>query len=164
VQANYGSFGSENNLTGALFDRLSDTIVEDGWTIVVRQQQYSPNVKEPLLGADAGILVEIRDRDGNGVRKVAWLQAKKRDDDDPNLAKQLDDMRRRTADAYLIVYAADSTEVKGGPNLEETWSLDDWLDGVVECVRGDKALDVLLDTFDRKHLLTIAIAQTPATI
>jgi len=43
VTQEYGSFGTENHITGAFFRGISGVWSLDGWTVTVRQQQYSPN-------------------------------------------------------------------------------------------------------------------------
>lgn len=166
TQSQYGTFGSEEHQTGSLFDRVSSTWTSGGWTVTVRQQQYSKNVKEKLIGADAGVVVEVRDHLGRGIRKAAWLQAKRvralasRPPDDAELRRQVGDMRRHTSAAYAILYAANGTEVRGGDNLLQHWTFDDWLDGIVRCERGDTNDDVIIDTFDRSRLLTVVIVES----
>jgi hypothetical protein len=78
---------------------------------------------------------------------------------DGDLDDQMATMRRRTDAAYAILYAATGAEVRGGPDLRDRWTVGEWLDGVVECERGDRTIDVILDTLDRAEVLTLTIEQ-----
>jgi hypothetical protein len=96
-----------------------------GWRVRIRTQEYSPNVKEPKLGANAGILVEIRHSAGGRVVKAAWLQAKRVDVlpveplRDAALDEQMQKMGTRTADAYPgrpTAYSPRSSPIAGCGN------------------------------------------------
>lgn len=163
VTNGYGAYGTENHITGAFFQGIVADWKEDGWHVMIRQQQYSSNVKEPIIGADAGIIIEIEDGHGGRVVKAAWLQAKRIDFSrapfhDPRLEQQLERMLSRTEEAYAVLYGADGVQVQSALTPGIRQSFEEWFDQLVDCSRGDRAWDVVVDTLDRAQLLSVSIS------
>ncbi len=58
----FSQLGIEERQTGVLIDHLeaSSTTSPDGWQAHVFVQDFSPQIKEPIIGADIGILIDVR--------------------------------------------------------------------------------------------------------
>lgn len=154
---------AEDRVTGFFFGNLDGEFTASGWRARIRHQNFSSIVKEPIIGADVGVIIDLLDEaTGRRVVKCAWFQAKLADDEQyqprdlPDLQQQMDQMHGRTPDAYAVVYGPESIRVYS-PAFDEALQPGTVLADMIACGRGDRNPAVLIDTLDARFILTALV-------
>ncbi len=159
-------YANEDQATGEFFGRLEGRFQADGWQVRLSTQAFSTHKKEPTLGADGAIIVEVEDDTGVRVMKAMLIQAKlvqKLPRDVlklPRLKEQVRAMRRRTTDAYALIYSPDGLIVRGGNLLNTRLTPQELIIDALRCRRGDRDTSVIVDAMDRTSVLNIRVAKT----
>jgi hypothetical protein len=167
IRDGFRGYANEDQATGDLFNRLRADLHVGAWHVVISTQGFSTHLKEPRLGADWGLLVDIRGADGRRVVKALWLQAKLAESMPadartlPSLSGQVQDMRRRTKDAYAIIYTPNGVFVRGGEKLDQSIVPSDLLVEALRCTRGDRDGSVIAETMDRDLVLEVLLSRAP---
>ncbi len=156
------SLANEDQRTGALtsqIDGLSSVEVA-GWEVSIAVTGFSTHTKEPIVGADFGIVVDIRNG-GEHTSKALWIQAKLADSipedplDLPRLRDQAEKMRRRTAEGYALVYLPNGMTVFRVDTPETQFSFATLVREAIECKRGDRDPSFIADTTDRDRIVEV---------
>jgi hypothetical protein len=162
VRRDWDQHASEQSVVGALITRLGFAFEFGGWRVSLRPQEFSSQVKEPLVGADVGWRIEIRSQDG-ATTKAMWMQAKRTElvDPDPftlkDFAEQFAKMERRTEAAYGLILSRYDVAVV---NRTSKSTLDNALFEAVGCHRGDRSRSVIAETLNSKYVVDIEIDGT----
>lgn len=162
ITEKFRTLGGEERMTGALFDRLEGTINQDGWRVTISAHGYSNVDKEPVIGADAGVLIDILDRDGTRALKALWIQSKRASHlpaDVNNLPRVLEQRRLmggHTGEGYVVVYTPHGVFTYGTDPLRP-FGMEELLTSAVRCERGDRTPAVIANTFDANHVLEILV-------
>jgi hypothetical protein len=164
VTEQFRTLGNEERTTGALFSDLNVRREVSGWVLNITNHNYSGEIKEPIIGADAGIIVDITDAMGLRATKAGWFQAKrvvevpKRIAAIHDLESQMDKMLKRTRDGYALLYTPRGVRVFQGDSYAEI-KFDTLVLEMVRCSKGDRDPEVLIDTFDSRFLLEVLLAE-----
>ena len=164
VTDQFRTLGSEDRTTGALFSDLNVRREVNGWVLNISNHNYSSEIKEPVIGADAGIIVDIKDAMGLRATKAGWFQAKRvaevptRIDAIRDLESQMEKMLKRTRDGYALLYTPAGIRVFQGSSFVEV-EFDTLVPEMVRCSKGDRDPEVLIDTFDSRFLLEVLLAE-----
>jgi hypothetical protein len=164
VAGRYRFLSNEERMTGALFGGLPREIEMGDWKVRFHNQGYSSvqkNAKETTTGADAGVVVEVRDRN-TSVLKALWLQAKRvpeaPDQADvsklPRLKEQMTSMSGFTRDGYALIFTPTEVYVTDG---QRRWPFAEWLVQAARCERGDRRREMIVNTIDRDYLLEMTV-------
>lgn len=154
---------TENAMVGVLVGELDGIVVtEGGWTVSVEVQTFSDKTKEPVIGADLGWIVEIRDGAQETV-KALLMQAKKTEalngwQDLPDLYSQMEDMSKVTNDHYGLILTPHGivlTTSDGG-----AMPLVDGILESVKCERGDQSPAAVANAIDARHVVLLDL-QSP---
>ena len=163
VQPQWGTFAEETDITGFLKGRLNGIAVEgDGWRVSVKSWTYRRNPKENTIGADLGVIFDVLSSGGRLIKAI-WYQAKIVRGittslvNVPDLADQVDKMKRYTDESYVLLYTPDVIVTTPSLTSREFNSLtDNLVDGAI-CVKGDRNPIVIANTVDIKHVVEIYI-------
>jgi hypothetical protein len=162
IRREWDQHASEQSIVGALITRLGFSFESGNWRVSVRPQEFSSQVKEPLLGADVGWRVEVRSQDGT-TTKALWMQAKRTERVDPDpftlkdFSEQFAKMERRTDAAYGLILNRYDVVVA---NRTTKSTLDGALYEAVVCLRGDRSTDVIAETLNSKYVVDIEVDGT----
>lgn len=164
VSRRWENLHTENAMVGVLVGELDQLVLdEDGWSLRVDAQTFSDKVKEPVVGADLGWRVEIREGAQETVKGLL-MQAKKADSIEgwerlPDLAGQMTDMRRLTDEAYGLIFTPDGIVTTNGPQIRPLIAT---LEEAVTCRRGDQNPMVVANTLDAKHVVLVDVSHVGA--
>jgi hypothetical protein len=163
----FKALGGEETSTGAVISKLEGyTDREDGWSIALKVQKFGPNPKENRIGADFGLIIDIR-RDGVRIVKAMLVQAKWAEElpDDittfDKLEDQLSDMRQQTAESYALIYTAKGVFVYKSDDTEYRFGLVDLFKEGLVCRRGDRSPHVIAQALDRDYVIVFEARQSP---
>jgi hypothetical protein len=154
---------NEERKTGLISGDLNrfGVIEHEGWELTIILQGFSSQTKEPIAGADVGVIVDVKNG-GQQVSKGLWVQAKQAETtvDEPlqlaGLKKQMGDMLDRTHEAYGLVYTPDGVFAFQGFDSQSRISLEDLISDTVACKRGDRRPELLADTVHEDFLIEMA--------
>jgi hypothetical protein len=122
-------------------------------------------IKEPLAGADFGLIVDMQSK-GHRVVKAVWIQAKRADEmpDDPSLlpdfAKQLKQMLSHTKESYGMVYTPNDIHIFKADNPTTLLSVSTLVTDTLHCLRGDRDRRVVAESVHRTFLIELAVFDT----
>lgn len=161
IVANWDNLGGESDMVALLVDSLHCAEQIDDWSISIRPQVFSDQVKEPHVGADLAWVVQISIGTVNPQRttKALWMQAKKYiyDIKGPgdifvlkDFAQQFAAMKRRTTEAFGLVFTLDGIVVG---NETQILSPEALFREAILCVRGDQRAQVIAASLDRHYLM-----------
>jgi len=160
----YDAVAIEEGATGLfLGDMNSVSFQQDGWEATIYAQGFSPKTKEPKVGADLGIVVDVR-HGGHRVVKGFFAQAKQVDEmpDDPtglpDLPEQIKKMLKRTDEAYVLIYGSSDVEFRHARHLGDPISVPDVMTDTVRCRRGSRVPEIIAEALHRDLVLEVAIA------
>lgn len=151
---------TENAMVGVLVGELDDIAVKaDGWTLSVDAQTFSDKVKEPLVGADLGWRVMIREGSEETVKAIL-MQAKKTESlvdwpDLPDLATQMEKMATITDESYGLIFTPG--EIVVTTTHHQTLPLLTVVTDAVTCKRGDQSPAVVATSVDAKHVVAVDV-------
>lgn len=142
----------------------------DGWNVKIYHQGFSSIVKEPHIGADLGVIIDISN-DASRVIKVLWFQAKRASHDhtpqsDQNLSglsEQLEDMRKFTSDGYGLVYTPVGVMVLASEpdtknyRLKALGGIEQFMEKALRCEYGDRRPSAIANTLDCKHIFGVTL-------
>lgn len=134
VTRQYSELANEERKTGAVTYEINRqrVIESNGWSLTVSLQGFSTQNKEPIIGADLGIVVDLKSGERQ-VSKGLWVQAKETatlPEDPltlPRLRDQMEKMLNRTKDAYGMIFTQAGVYVFQGLNSQVTTTLEDVL-------------------------------------
>ena len=150
---------TENAMVGVLVGALDDLSIDvDGWSVSVDVQTFSDKVKEPLVGADLGWRIEVREGAEETVKGIL-MQAKKADHIDgwqglPDLASQMDDMSKVTDERYGLIFTPTGIVTASD---RTTLPLATTIADAVRCKRGDQSAIAVANTLDAKHVVLVDV-------
>lgn len=164
VVCNFYQLSNEERRTGALTIGINrQQIFQFGdWEATVILQGFSAQKKEPLTGADIGIVVDLRNGQSQ-VSKSVWVQAKEAEQlpDHPllldRLSEQMASMLNRTSDAYGLIYTPNGVHVFQGRETDQYFALDTLIADIAGCRRGDRRPEFLADTIERDYLVEVSL-------
>ncbi len=165
----FSRLNAEERMTGALSDRLDQSFVssQDGWSAGVFVEGFSSQTKEPLTGADIGILVDIRR--GNSVTlKAVWIQAKRDPDSVKNpltldeLLGQMNDMAKHTKESFGMVYSPSSVYLVNRDAPNQRLELSDVIADTLRCRHGDRRPTLIASTLERHHVIELTLFDADA--
>ena len=150
---------TENAMVGVLVGALDAVSIDvDGWSISVDAQTFSDKVKEPLVGADLGWRIEVREGAEETVKGIL-MQAKKADHIDgwqrlPDLASQMEDMSKVTDERYGLIFTPNGIVTASD---RTTLPLVTTIADAVRCERGDQSPLAVANTLDAKHVVLVDV-------
>lgn len=160
----HGAVATEEGATGLFVgDMNAAAFSYDGWEATIYLQGFSPETKEPKVGADFGAVVDVRHA-GERVVKGFFAQAKRVDGipDDPSrlqdLLSQIPAMLAKTGDAYVLIYGSHEVQFRHARHPREPLSVSTVMGDVVRCKRGDRSPMIIAEALDRDLVLEVAIA------
>lgn len=151
---------TENAMVGVLVGELDDISVSaDGWTLSVDVQTFSDKVKEPLVGADLGWRVMIREGEQETVKAIL-MQAKRAESIDGwarlhDLAEQMRKMHDITDESYGLIFTP--SEIASTTRDNQTIPLIRVVADAVVCTRGDQTPSVVATSVDAKHVVEVDV-------
>jgi hypothetical protein len=157
----YQRHADEQATTGDLVGNLNFEREIQGWRVRVVGQGFSPQTKEPRVGADGGILVDLMDGEGHRIIKASWFQAKRTHhlpdnlDEIPDFREQVGKMEQRTAECYGVIYGPGGIRVFPRGRRDEETTLDQVITSMMRCERGDRRIQIVSETLDRSFLLEL---------
>lgn len=163
IRRRWEQHASEQSIVGALITRLAFSFEFENWRVSMTPQEFSSQVKEPLLGADIGWRIEIRFKD-DITTKALWMQAKRteRIDRDPfslkDFAEQFSKMERHTEAAYGLILSRQDVSVV---NRTSKTTLEHMLFEAIGCQCGDRSREVIAETLNSKYVVDIELDGTP---
>jgi len=156
----WNSFAEETDVTGYLKGRLSQiTIKIKDWIVSTRGWTYKRYPKEDIIGADLGIIFDIKAYD-HRVVKAVWFQAKILESSPkslshlPNLKNQIEKMKVYTDEAYTLIYTKEKIDVCRGMDFGDLHPFSKNLLEGVSCFRGDRNPVFIANTVDVKQVVT----------
>lgn len=160
---------AEPATTGLLVGTLDggQFVSDDGWEVNLTVQGFSSEVKEPKVGADIAIIVDVREG-GRRVVKAVWLQAKRADapvkkpESLQDFPKQAKAMAAHTRDAYGIIYEPRSIYVFRTDEPEATFPLSELVSSTIRCRRGDRSPTVIANSLDHQFVVELAMLDAAA--
>lgn len=167
---NFAALGAEERQSGVLTDRLNEfrSATDDGWQINILVQGFSSVIKEPVTGADIGVVIEII-RGDESTLKALWIQAKRVDYPTanvrtmPDLVQQLSVIQRRTDEAYGLVYGPTEVYAVRADDLDVHLRLNTLFEQAVRCERGDLDERLVADSFHKTFVIEVAVLDATAT-
>lgn len=159
----FNALSTEERQTGVLTADVNESLImqQDGWEATVFVEGFSPQTKEPRVGADIGVIFDVSNG-GQRVSKALWVQAKRPDSipDDPltlpDLSEQMAKMLNRTKDAYGLLYGPEAVHVFQGWESQDLFTLSERFTDAIKCRRGDRRPDFVADTLDSGFLIESA--------
>jgi hypothetical protein len=133
------------------------------WEVTIRTQVFSPQTKEPRVGADMGIIVDIR-QGANRVVKAALIQAKRAEEPVdspmglPDIERQMRRMRHTTKESYVLVYSDEETFVVTPDQPDYRIHIEGFFSDIIECRRGDRAHRAVAQAYDRSATIDVTLA------
>jgi hypothetical protein len=165
VTRQWESTANEEGQTGFFAGLINEVskFQQDDWEATIRVQVFSPQTKEPRVGADMGIIVDLRQGD-NRVVKAALVQAKRVDSIPdspmklPDLKKQIAQMQKTTNEAYGMIQSPEETYLFDPDAPGEHISIESFFVDKIECRRGDRQRRAVAQAYDRSILIDLTIA------
>jgi hypothetical protein len=151
-------------LTGALLSSLAGVLQLEGWSIAISVYEYSSHLKEPHVGADGGIIFDIRDQAGRRTVKAMLIQSKLHQGQLPDTARelpgatdQLARMAQYTKDGYVVVFSPEDVAVYG-PGGERVGTLAGVFADAAKCERADPAALAVAIAHDRRFVAKVIVS------
>jgi len=160
----FSALAGEERTSGVFIGDLNGATFEvDGWSATIYVSGHSSATKEPLVGADIGVVIDIRNRSGRTVK--GFLIQAKRPEDVPNdlrsiadLSDQVAKMTRRTDEAYVVIYSPDDVAIYHSSDLNRPLTVAEVFREALGCSRGDRSPEVIAEAIDEHLVLEVAIA------
>lgn len=165
VVRQFGNLATEDRMTGHLFGSLDLDVELDGWRVKVSHQNFSPQTKESITGADVALIVDLYDAEGRRIIKAAWLQAKQRAGnpagalESRGLRSQLANMSRHTQEYYAIIYSPEEVAVFRQGDSGQLTTLEKVIANMIRCAAGDPNEELVIDSLDRKLLVRVLLSE-----
>ena len=165
VTRQWESVGNEEGQSGLFAGTINDVdkFQYGEWEATVRVQVFSPQIKEPLVGADLGIIVDLR----NGpqqVVKAALIQAKRTEGKPastmnlPDFAEQIGKMRETTDESYGLIYSDDITYLVHSDQPDKPISVERFFSETLLCRLGDRSHRTVAQAYDRAAVIDVTVA------
>jgi hypothetical protein len=165
VTRQWEACGNEEGQTG-FFSGLMNTSSSfryGEWEATIRVQAFSPQTKEPLVGADVGVIVDLH-RAAQRIVKGALVQAKRTRQPPPNpmrlpdLHDQVFTMRQTTRESYGMIYSDYGTYMFHPDEPQEQIGMDRFFSDMIVCRRGDRSEEAVAQAYDRSVVIDITVA------
>lgn len=163
ITRKFPRMGSEDRTTGALFDRLEGNTFADGWEVQITAHHYSNVSKENVIGADAGVVIDIKSSEGGRVYKSLLVQGKRNPFvprnalDLPRVSEQLNLMKKYSNEGQVWVYTPDGVRAYGPEDMTKPLDPAVVLVDAVRCGRGDRRPWAISNALDAKHVLEVLV-------
>lgn len=160
----YKQLGHEPAMTGAFFSGLAGTYEADDWKLDVDYQNFSPIVKEPVLGADTAVVIDIADANSRRVVKSIWFQAKRVDNlsKDPwalqELRNQMDTMSRHTTAGHALLFSPAGLVSASTSEIKKPHTIKRVLGEALTCIRGDRSASAVANSFGMRTVVELIVS------
>lgn len=166
VTKQWESTGNEEGQSGYFAGAINEVEkFQDGeWEATIRLQVFSPQIKEPLVGADMGIIVDLR----NGAQRVVkatLVQAKRTEGLPasliklPDLRDQLEKMHETTDESYGLIFSNKGTFFVHDINPRKNISVRRFFEDKFVCRRGDRRHQTVAQAYDRSAVIDVTVAR-----
>jgi hypothetical protein len=160
----YEAVAIEEGATGLFSGEMNGIVFSQGeWQATIFVQSFSPETKEPLVGADFGAVIDLR-RGNKRVVKGFIAQAKRVNGipNDPqrlpDLSDQIPLMQAQTDESYVLLYGHNQVEFRHSQHLLTSISVPSVIGDAIRCNRGDRRPVIVAQALDRDLVLEVAIA------
>lgn len=171
LQSHWHNVSKENDLVSLLIPFFHTSMSLDGWSVEIRPQIFSDQIKEPRLGADLGWVIQIKVGGKRYTTKAVWMQAK-RTVYDVRTVKALFDlkdfraqfgiMRSFTESSFGIVFSPEAVVVGDDKRITTMEAL---FDEIIGCSVGDQRETTLVQSADRAFVsIDISCKSLKATV
>lgn len=133
------------------------------WEATIRAQVFSSETKEPKVGADMGIIVDVR-RGNDRVVKGSLIQAKREEgwqgdvNKLPRFVGQAKKMQETTHESYGMIFSPDDSYIFSPENPQERIPLDRFFADQLRCRRGDRNPEAVAQAYDQSIVIDMTVA------
>jgi hypothetical protein len=164
VNRQWEETGNEEGQSGFFAGTLNELqkFIFEGWEISIRVQVFSPNSKEPLVGADIGIICDLKNGEERVV-KGALVQAKKTTTEPedrlslPDLENQAALMKETTDESYGLVYKPEESYMFRTDHPDNPISVEEFFKDTLICRRGDRDIKTVAQAYDRTAVIDLTL-------
>lgn len=133
------------------------------WEVTIRTQAFSPNTKEPRVGADVGVILDLRQGDRRVVKAVL-IQAKRAEEpvsrpmDIQDLQEQVAKMRETTDESYGMIFSDQQAFIFDPDEQDARIDIGDFFLDMLSCQRGDREQVAVAQAYDKSAVIDVTVA------